>query len=160
MRMSDKLKGKKNTAAEQVNVYIPGACQKAGCHGAYIPAKIGLKHADGRVWGEVCCKPTCYKCGHIRVRVEEGRRQEDYYYTIGDGRVNRNQLNFWVPREAIERPVFDKSGTPVLGADGQQVLTYDAELKKEFVRKIIGLAEKKKCTDQYFTLAEVMNAPA
>lgn len=159
MSISEKLKGKKNTAAlpEQPAV-APNACQKKDCHGAYIPVPVGLKHANGVLWGIVCYKLVCCKCGHIRQRVRNGVREDDLYFWNGEGTVRRNPLNFWTPREVVEKPVFDRAGVPVLDAGGKQICQYDEELKLQFVQKLVSLADRKSRCAQFFTLSEVMNA--
>lgn len=154
MSISERLKGRKSAPLAQAPKRAKDACDK-GCGGIYLPVPAGIKHADGRIWGVVCYKPTCYRCGHVRRRADGA---EDWYFWNGDGIPSRDELNFWVPREAVERPVFDKAGAPVLGADGKQICQYEESLKKEFVRKLLILAERKSLSGQFFTLAEIMNA--
>lgn len=156
MSLAQKLRGQKTETLAAAPKRALNACQKSGCDGIYIPARVGLLRADGRVWDVVCFKPTCYRCGHVRQYItQDGTRRDDYYHWNGE-KVFRDFANFWVPREMCETPVYDKQGAPVFGADGKQVFQYSQNMKIEFVQKLLALADKKRAHDQYFKLEEVM----
>lgn len=158
MSVSSKLKNRGEKEAA-LPVRPAGACQKKDCTGWYIPAKIWLSMADGRAWGVVCYKPTCYKCGHVRMIMgQDNMPQADFYFTA-DGKIfSRNKLDFWVPRELVEEPVFDKAGVPVLDKEGKQILSYNKNLKLDFINRLLSLVKLNSPLDQYFTLEQIYNA--
>lgn len=158
MSVSSKLKNRGEKEAA-LPARPAGACQNPNCTGIYIPVPVGLYRADGKiVWGDVCYKPTCMKCGRMRRFCCQNSFLNDYYFSNGSGFFSRNLVDFWVPRELIEEPVFDKSGAPVLDKNGKQILSYNKDLKIIFVKKLLSLVNEKSLLGQYFTLEQIYNA--
>lgn len=156
MGLASKLKGKAEAAntAVKTNPYL---CEVKGCGGTCIPARINLLRDSGELLCTVCLRLACVKCGRAKKMVFDGKSR-DVLYVYADGVYFYNPLNFMVPRELIERPVFDKDGVPVLDAAGKQIMSYDKKLKKEFLDKLFSLINPRRSTEQSFTLSQVMNA--
>ena len=153
MSISKKLKGA--SGADEMPKVNTNLCK---CGGVYFPTQINVAHDNGVLWGTVCCKLTCLSCGRVKERIVNGV-VKPALYRMGDNNVFYfNPENFFVPRELIEVPVFDKQGVPVLDAEGKQILSYDKDRKLDFLRRLMSLVVWKKPRNQIFRVSEIMNA--
>lgn len=152
MSLAKKLKGDAAQEAPKTNA---NACK---CGGVLFPTQINLAHDNGVLWGTVCCKLTCLACGRVKERVADGKTVPALYRQGDKGVFFFNPENFWVPRELVEEPVFDKSGAPVLDREGKHILSFNKNKKMDFLRRLMSLIVWKKPRNQTFTLSEIMNA--
>ncbi|MGN0016550.1 MAG: hypothetical protein ACI37O_04345 [Candidatus Avelusimicrobium sp.] len=157
MGLAGKLKAKTAEAETAVKTN-PYTCQTRNCGGVYIPARVVLLRDNGAPLGTVCFRLVCSHCGRAKKMVYEGQTREVRYLRSDEGQYFFNPMNFFVPRELIERPVFDKDGVPVLDAAGKQIMSFDKKLKQEFLEKLFSLLDPKRSGTQSFTLSQVMNA--
>ncbi len=154
MGLANKLKGNAETAAPAVKTN-PYACK---CGGTFIPARVVILRDNGEPLGTVCYRMVCAACGNAKKTTYDGKTRDLMYVQSAEGVYFFNPMNFFVPRELIEVPVFDKAGVPVLDAAGKQILSYDKNLKKQFLEKLFSCVRPKQRGTQSFTLSQVMNA--
>lgn len=154
MGLAGKLKDKTAEAETAVNHHL---CQTKNCGGTYIVRSIYLTRDNGMPLCTVCYRVVCVKCGRAKKMFYNGKNRDVMYYYDGF-RYYYNPMNFPVPRELIEKPVYDKNGVPVLDAGGKQIMSFEKELKKDFLGKLFSLINPKTNQDQYFSLSQVMNA--
>lgn len=154
MSIIKKLKGQETQPAPVVNPY---ACQKRNCDGVYIPVRIGIKNQNGTLT-EICVRLVCSSCAQTKIKMIDGRRHL-VVLAYGPFGWTGDILQFNVPRQYIEEPVFDRSGGAVLDEAGNQIYAYKPEKKKEFLRKLVSLVNLKSPAEQYFTPEQIESAP-
>lgn len=152
MGISRKLKATQ-TQNELPPARPANACAGKNCTGIYVVRRVFLREENGV--REVCRYAICPKCGRVKSRLcEDGVRRTLFWAEKPQGGQTLDELNFYVPRRFVCRAVFDSQGAPVLDAQGAQVTQYMPEMKRAFLRRLLGMVDFKSLCEQCFTAQE------